>query len=218
MRRRDFLKVASGAVGGAAVAGEAAAAGDPSGSAVAQQSTPAGDGTTAADGTTSGGGGLPGAGTEKTVAVGPGGDFVFDPETVYVQPGTTVVWEWESDFHNIVVDAQPDGANWEGTAGGAGTTYDTGHVYEFQFTETGTYEYYCDPHLQQGMVGSVVVNESGQAPESEGGGELSPHEMGVPFQAHFVGIATVLMMVVSVVYTFFVLKYGESPHASAPKE
>jgi hypothetical protein len=64
------------------------------------------------------------------------------------------------------------------------------------------------------MVGTIVVNESGQAPVPEGGAELSPHEMGVPFQAHFVGIATVLMMFVSTIYTFFVMKYGESRHAS----
>jgi hypothetical protein len=38
--------------------------------------------------------------------------------------------------------------------------------------------------------------------------------MGVPFQAHFVGLATLLMMVVSLIYTFFLLKYGESPHTS----
>jgi hypothetical protein len=38
--------------------------------------------------------------------------------------------------------------------------------------------------------------------------------MGVPIQAHFVGIATILAIIVSLVFTFFMLKYGESPHAS----
>jgi hypothetical protein len=62
------------------------------------------------------------------------------------------------------------------------------------------------------MVGTVVVNESGSAP---GGGaeEADPKHMGVPIQAHFVGIATVLAIIVSLVFTFFQLKYGESPHA-----
>ncbi|EMA48059.1 halocyanin hcpE [Halococcus salifodinae DSM 8989] len=62
------------------------------------------------------------------------------------------------------------------------------------------------------MTGSVTVQQGGA---SSGGGEEEPNpeEMGVPFQAHFVGIATILMMVVSVIYTFFTLKYGESPHA-----
>jgi hypothetical protein len=38
--------------------------------------------------------------------------------------------------------------------------------------------------------------------------------MGVPFLAHYVGIATVLMMIVSLIYTFFFLKYGESANTS----
>jgi len=72
-----------------------------------------------------------------------------------------------------------------------------------------------------GMEGDIIVNESGEAPGGDGGGggaELNPEHMGVPFQAHFVGIATILMMLVSLVYTFFVLKYGESQHASAPNK
>jgi hypothetical protein len=67
------------------------------------------------------------------------------------------------------------------------------------------------------MKGAVAVG--GDVPTTGGGGGGSPtdpHEMGVPFQAHFVGIATVLMMLVALVYTFFVLKYGESPNASSP--
>jgi hypothetical protein len=64
------------------------------------------------------------------------------------------------------------------------------------------------------MVGTVVVNKSGQAPSSGGGGELDPEHMGVPIQAHFVGIATILAILVSLMFTFFLLKYGESPHAS----
>ncbi|MFB6186177.1 MAG: hypothetical protein ABEI86_04825, partial [Halobacteriaceae archaeon] len=70
-----------------------------------------------------------------------------------------------------------------------------------------------------GMVGDVIVNESGQPPGGAakgGGGEIHPEEMGVPFRAHWVGVATILMMFVSLIYTFFVLKYGESPNASSP--
>jgi hypothetical protein len=62
------------------------------------------------------------------------------------------------------------------------------------------------------MTGTLTVTT-----DTGGGGgaaEQDPEHMGVPFQAHFVGLATVLMMVVSVIYTFFVLKYGESPHTS----
>lgn len=60
------------------------------------------------------------------------------------------------------------------------------------------------------MVGTIAVGES-----SGGGGEeqVDPEEMGVPLQAHFIGIATILMMVISLIYTFFTVKYGGSPHA-----
>ena len=48
--------------------------------------------------------------------------------------------------------------------------------------------------------------------QAGGGGEKEPHEMGVPFQAHYVGLATILMVLVSLIFTFFLLKYGESPN------
>ena len=150
----------------------------------------------------------------ETVAVGPGGNLVYEPATLYVSPGTTVTFEWESDNHNIVVDGQPEGANWEGTEGDANTLYNTGHTYEFTFETQGTYSYFCQPHRSAGMVAEVIVNESGQAPSAGGGGEVDPEHMGVPIQAHFVGIATILAIIVSLVFTFFLLKYGESPHAS----
>ncbi|WP_255150511.1 plastocyanin/azurin family copper-binding protein [Halorarius halobius] len=152
--------------------------------------------------------------SSKEVVVGPGGSLVFEPTELYVSPGTTVNFVWESDGHNIVVDSQPEGANWEGTEGGATKLYDTGHEYSHTFETTGTYEYACEPHRTAGMLGTVIVNESGQPPSAGGGGPVDPKHMGVPIQAHFVGFATVLMIFVSLIFTFFMLKYGESPHAS----
>ncbi|MFB6119546.1 MAG: plastocyanin/azurin family copper-binding protein [Halobacteriaceae archaeon] len=223
MRRRDFLKVASGAVGTAVAVDGAAAEGDPSGTAPAQQSgtTTAGNGTTGTQTTgnqtttTSGGGGGGGGGQTVTVNVSTeSNDLVFQPgtsEPLYITPGTTVEFVWKGNLpHNIVVDSQPEGASWSGHE----TLETAPFTYTHTFETLGTYDYYCRPHRSQGMVGTIVVNETGQPPASEGGGKLSPHEMGVPFQAHFVGIATVLMMIVSTIYTFFVLKYGESRHAS----
>lgn len=151
----------------------------------------------------------------KEVVVGPGGALTFEPAEVYVKPGDTVKWVWDSDGHNVVADSVPEGANWEGTEGGDGKLYDTGHEYEHTFETLGEYTYYCTPHRSAGMVGTVIVNEAG-APASGGGGgeEADPEHMGVPIQAHFVGLATILAIVVSTIFTFFVLKYGESPHAS----
>ncbi|MFW6376660.1 MAG: plastocyanin/azurin family copper-binding protein [archaeon] len=222
MKRRDFLKGASGVAGGAAATGAASSVG-------AAQTTTTTSGTETDDGqesgngtatgtttagtTTAGGGG--GEGSTEEVAVGPGGSLVFEPEDLEITPGTTVEWVWDSDDHNIVVDEQPDGADWEGTEGGPGTTYDTGHTYSHTFETTGTYEYACEPHRASGMLGTVVVSEDAGA-GGGGRGEVDPEEMGVPYQAHYVGIATILAIVVSLLFTFFLLKYGESAHTSSP--
>ena len=45
------------------------------------------------------------------------------------------------------------------------------------------------------------------------GGEKELHELGVAIQAHWVGSATILAIVVSIVYSFYILKYGETPHS-----
>jgi plastocyanin len=223
MKRRDFLRAASGAAGASAAVGTASAQSAPvsqtdngtagnatDGNATAGNET--GNGT--GNGTDGSGSALPGEGTTKTVAVGPNGQNIFDPETVYIQPGGTIEWEWGSGGHNVAPesDSLPEGAEWEGVQ----DLQDEGYTYSHQFTIAGEYPYVCTPHESVGMVGSVVVNESGEAPQSEEAG-LNPEEMGVPFQAHFVGIATVLMMFVSLVYTFFTVKYGESRHASSPE-
>jgi plastocyanin len=219
MKRRDFLKIATGSAGGAAAMGAAGARSSSTSAALQEDdgnntTTTTGNGTT----TTSGGGGLPGEGTTKTVEVGPNDKNVFKPETVYVQPGATVKWVWKGPGHNVHATDVPEGADW------SVQTEITGPPFEYEYTfdgPKGEYNYVCDPHVNLGMKGTVVVNDSGSAPSGDGGGgeaEVDPHHMGVPFQAHFVGIATVLMMLVSLVYTFFVLKYGESQHTSAPNK
>jgi len=227
MKRRDFLRIATGSAGGAAAVGAAGARSSSSSSAVLQQeegNNSTSNGTTTGNGTagngtdTSGGAGSGGGGgTTKTVTVGPNNENVFEPATVYVAPGDTVEWVWDGSVgHNVHAMEVPEGADWDVQ------TEIVSAPFEYSYTfdgPTGEYNYVCDPHVSVGMEGTVVVNESGSPPEGEGGAaERTPHEMGVPFQAHFVGIATILMMLVSLVYTFFVLKYGESPNASAPNK
>ncbi|MFB9804354.1 plastocyanin/azurin family copper-binding protein [Haladaptatus pallidirubidus] len=157
-----------------------------------------------------GGGG--GGGGSETVTVGPGGELVFEPAELQISPGTTVEWVWESDTHNVIPTSQPDGAGWEGS-GSESETFDTGHTYSHTFDTEGSYEYVCIPHESAGMTGTITVGSSGGG-GGGGSAEADPEHMGVPFQAHYVGIATILMMVMSLIFTFFFLKYGESPHTS----
>jgi plastocyanin len=224
MKRRDFLRSASGVTGaaaavGAASAGAAADGTSPSGAPV-NTTTDGPDGTETANGTASGnqtttGGGA--AGPTEEVVVGPGGDFVYEPADLTIANGTTVNFVWDSDNHNIVVESQPEGAGWEGTPGSDTKTYDTGYEYSHTFTTNGEYAYYCQPHVGAGMEATITVQDS-VGGGGGGGGEQDPEHMGVPFQAHFVGIATILAIISSLLYTFYTLKYGESAHTAAPNK
>jgi len=201
MKRRDFLR-ATGGSGTAVALGTGVAAGQEGTGTATGTST----GTGTASGTDTGGGG---DGPTEEVVVGPGGNLVFEPKTLEITPGTTVRWVWDSDMHNVVPQSQPEGASWEGK-GSQGTTFDTGTEYSHTFETLGTHEYVCTPHESAGMVGSIEVVETlSQA----GAGEQDLHDLGVPIQAHWVGTATILMIFVSIMFTFYLLKYGESPNA-----
>ncbi|WP_435349504.1 plastocyanin/azurin family copper-binding protein [Haloarchaeobius sp. HRN-SO-5] len=106
-----------------------------------------------------GGGGDDDEVPENTVIVGPDNTFVFEPDSLTVSPGTEVTWEWDSNTHNVVVESQPDGADWPGTEGGESQTFDEGYVYSYTFEVPGTYTYYCSPHRAQGMQGEIIVEE-----------------------------------------------------------
>lgn len=108
----------------------------------------------------SGGDGGSGTTTEPpegpVVDVGPNGQFTYVPgtdEPLSVEAGTTVTWIWRSNTHNIVVERQPDGADWSGHE----TIEDTGFTYEYTFEVPGEYHYYCSPHRSAGMAADVVV-------------------------------------------------------------
>jgi plastocyanin len=205
MNRRDFLLAASAAAGGSAAASGTAAAqqgnGSGGGNASGGNATGGGNASAGGGGNQSAAGG--GGGGTRTVTVGPGGALTFEPAELTIAPGTRVQFTWGSGGHNVV----PDSGNW-----GHQPIEDQGFSFTTPpFTQTGENPYVCVPHESAGMTGTIIVQQGGAS--SGGEEEPSPEEMGVPFQAHFVGIATILMMVLSLVYTFFLVKYGESPNA-----
>jgi halocyanin-like protein len=221
MNRREFLRTAGGATAaGAAAAGPAAAQENGSGDGGGGQQGPIdygdwfgdvpywdGDGST-----------VDATGQEEvsvTVGGNPNGGYSFIPAAIHVDPGTTVLWEWsgEGGAHNVISQDVPDGAE-SFDSGNAVST--EGTTFEHTFETDGIHTYYCNPHLGQGMKGAIAVGEVPRKAVSSGPPtrtEPNPSEMGVPIQAHWVGIATILMLVASFVFTFFLLKYGESPNA-----
>ncbi|MFT4882687.1 MAG: halocyanin-like protein [Natronomonas sp.] len=95
---------------------------------------------------------------EVVVVVGPGGDLVFDPPAIHVDPGTTVVYEWDQGFHNVAEKETGERYKSELT-GEEGTTY------EVTYETEGISKYVCEPHRGQGMKGAVAVGSGEGVPE-----------------------------------------------------
>lgn len=80
---------------------------------------------------------------------------LFTPETVSVQVGDTVIWINSQGRHNVngLQSRFPD--NPESFGNSVGSGWEFSHV----FTIPGLFDYQCDPHVQFGMVGQVIVME-----------------------------------------------------------
>jgi plastocyanin len=161
--RRGFLRTAAGIAGAAGATGTAAAQ----------------------EGNESGGGG---GGGSTTVQVGPGGQLVFQPEEVQVEPGGTVEWVWESGGHNVI----PDSGDW-----GHEPLENPGFTYSHTFESAASFDYVCEPHASAGMVGSVVVGSGGGGPSTA-----------LPNSAKSLGVAAVAAMMSTLGLAYFFIRYG----------
>ncbi len=144
---------------------------------------------------------------EVTVEVGTGDGLAFGPPAIWVDPGTNVIWEWtgEGGGHNV---SSVDGEEYSSEISSeAGFTFE--HTFE---TDGQINTYQCEPHATQGMHGGVAVGGV-ETEEYQEGIVSEPTEMGVQIQEHYVGIGAVLATSLSLIFSFFVLKYGESSHA-----
>jgi halocyanin-like protein len=115
---------------------------------------------------------------EVTVRVGAGSQgLAFDPAGIWVDPGTTVKWEWTGDggSHNVVSTGD---AITDLNSGDAVTA--TGVEYEHTFEEGGITSYYCVPHQSLGMLGAVAVGDDVPtvAAGGDGGGDDAGDETG----------------------------------------
>ncbi|MFW5958861.1 MAG: plastocyanin/azurin family copper-binding protein [Natronomonas sp.] len=94
---------------------------------------------------------------DETVLVGVNNSTTFDPESLEIESGTKVAFVWDSSGHNIAVREQPEMASWDGVPG----VQDEGFSHSHMFDVRGEYEYVCEPHETQGMMGSILVNHDG---------------------------------------------------------
>lgn len=86
-------------------------------------------------------------------------DNVFDQADITVEQGTTVTWVQNGE--NPHTTTSYDGL-WDSgmMAGGSGATS------SYTFDETGTFEYFCGPHEDQGMVGTVTVTAASSSDDA----------------------------------------------------
>ena len=91
---------------------------------------------------------------QTSVAVTASG-LTFTPNSVTINVGDTVIWTNTSGFHNVNATLATYPSNPEGFGNAlAAATWTFMHV----FTIPGTYDYQCDAHVSNGMVGQVIVN------------------------------------------------------------
>lgn len=135
---------------------------------------------------------------EVTITVGAsgnGGTFSFSPTAVWVDPETTVTFEWESNTHNVAVESQPDGADWNGHE----SIEDAGFAFDHTFEAGGIYTYFCSPHLGQGMKGAIAVGDDVpmRSPQPAGGGFTLPGgDIGTAFMGVLLGTVGVAAAIV----------------------
>ena len=92
---------------------------------------------------------------DRRVAVALYGEFMFSPNTVEIEAGETVLWDWEAGDHDVTPVDIPDDSDWSGTS--PDRTYGEGHTYSYTFEVPGEYEYVCSHHEEYGMAGTIIV-------------------------------------------------------------
>lgn len=94
--------------------------------------------------------------SEVTILVGADGNtgsFAFDPAGLWIDPGTTVTWEWTGDGGGHNVNAQ------SGVSFQSETVAEAGYTFSQTFEESGVTTYQCDPHVSLGMKGAIAVGD-----------------------------------------------------------
>ena len=141
---------------------------------------------------------------EVTVMVGAGDQgLAFDPTLLWVDPGTTITWEWtgEGGSHNVETVEGPAELD-------SGTPVDEeGHTYEHEATEEdeGITHYVCAPHDGTGMHAGLAVGDDIETVDV--GGDAAGAVF-VPQGARALGIATFIAMCSTLGLAFVFMKYG----------
>lgn len=99
------------------------------------------------------------------------GDLRFDPADVAIDPGQQITWVNESGVPHTASAYEgtiPEEATYFASGGYESEQavrqstsvrgfLERGETYRYTFDVTGTYQYFCLPHEENGMVGRVIV-------------------------------------------------------------
>ena len=88
------------------------------------------------------------------------GDYEFVPSSLTIKQGDSVKWVVTSKKpHEVASGTVIEGE--DGREGVPDGLWETGKMasgsFTYTFNATGTFPYYCDAHLDQGMIGSITV-------------------------------------------------------------
>ena len=139
---------------------------------------------------------------EVTVTVGADGNQgpnAFSPAGIWIDVGTTVLFEWTGNgSHNVIAEEGPADLN------SGGPTGDSGVQYEFTFEEShaGITKYFCEPHESLGMKGGIAVGEDVPTIDTSGGGTI------LPDSAKALGVGGAAAMAGTLGLAYLVIKYG----------
>jgi halocyanin-like protein len=144
---------------------------------------------------------------EVTVSVGAGDSgLAFDPTLLWVDPGTTITFEWTGagGAHNVktVEGGGPASLDSGDPVGEEGATYE----YEVTEEDAGITHYHCVPHTSVGMHAGLAVGGDIETESTGGGG--SSNAVFVPQGARALGVATFIAMVSTLGLAFVFMKYG----------
>lgn len=80
----------------------------------------------------------------------------YEPKDLLVSVGDTVEWKNIQGWHNVNGTQTTFANNPESFGNGTGN----GWTYTYVFTQSGVYNYQCDPHVNLDMVGTITVEQN----------------------------------------------------------
>ncbi|MFQ5687563.1 MAG: plastocyanin/azurin family copper-binding protein [Candidatus Scalindua sp.] len=87
------------------------------------------------------------------------GDYEFVPSSLTIKRGDSVKWVVIEKVHEVASGTVIEGE--DGREGVPDGLWKTGKMasgsFTYTFNSTGTFPYYCDSHVDQGMIGSITV-------------------------------------------------------------